>query len=76
MRLQSVGTGADIDTYHARIGSFAANYKRKNTMGSWLMEVDEWQTQFWGFVLMVVLVMVGVEVHPDPAVEQRKLIKI
>jgi hypothetical protein len=56
--------GVDIGAYHARIGSFAANYKRKNTTGGWKVQMDGWQTWFWGFVLMVMDWMSGGKSRP------------
>jgi hypothetical protein len=38
--------GVDISIYHARIGSFAANYKRKDTTEGWKVVTDGWQTWF------------------------------
>jgi hypothetical protein len=32
--------GVDVGTYHARIGSCVAKYKRKNAVGSWKVETD------------------------------------
>jgi hypothetical protein len=66
--------GVDIGTYHTRNGSFVANYTRKNTMGGWKVEMDGWQT--WGYMLMVMLVIGGVEANLGLPVEQEKIYKI
>lgn len=70
---QGVCMGVDIGTYLSRIGSSVANYKRKNTMGGWKVEADDWQTWFWDFVLIVVLVIGGAEVNLVSLVEQEKI---
>jgi hypothetical protein len=66
----------DLGAYHARIGSFAANYKRKNTTEGWKVQTNGWETWFWGFVLMMMLVIGGVEVNPGLPVEQEKIHQI
>jgi hypothetical protein len=68
--------GVDIGTCHPRIGSFAANYERKNTTGELKVETTGWQIWFWGLLLIVMLVIGGVEVNPGPPVEQEKINKI
>jgi hypothetical protein len=68
--------GVDIGMCHARIGSFAARYKRKDTTEGWKVGTDEWQTWFWGLVLIVLLVIGQVEVNLGPAVEQEKIDQI
>jgi hypothetical protein len=68
--------GVDISIYRARIGSFAAKYKQKDTTEGWKVETDGWQTWFWGSVLIVLLVIGGVEENPGPSVEQEKFDQI
>jgi hypothetical protein len=68
--------GVDISIYRARIGSFAAKYKKKDTTEGWKVGTDGWQTWFWGFVLIVSLVIGGVEANPGPSVEQDKFDQI
>jgi hypothetical protein len=64
--------GVDIGTYHARIGSFAASYTRKNTTKGLKVEMVGWKTWFWGLLQIVMLVIGGVEVNPGPPAEQEK----
>jgi hypothetical protein len=65
--------GVDISLYCARIGSFAAKYKKKDTTESWKVETDGWQTWFWGLVLIVLLVIGGMEANPGPSVGTREI---